>query len=51
MNGGYELMETEDGTPYDVSYNPDDGSDVILLDVDGPVHLTKSDLQTMLELL
>ena len=48
---GYELMETEAGVPYDVSFCADSSNDVIVIDPEGPVYLTKSDLTDMLEML
>ena len=48
---GYILMETEEGVSWDVTYNPDTADDIIIIDADTPIHLTKSDIQTMLEAL
>lgn len=52
-SNGYQLLETSGGYNYDVSYDPDTGDDVIVVDgLDtSTIHLTKSDIQIMLEML
>ena len=52
-SNGYQLLETSGGYNFDVSYDPDTGDDVIVVDgLDtSTIHLTKSDIQTMLEML
>lgn len=52
-SNGYQLLETSSGYNFDVSYDPSTGDDLIVLDgLDtSTIHLTKSDIQTMMELL
>jgi hypothetical protein len=50
-NNGYQLLEISEGLYFDVSYDPDTGDDVIVVDgvESSTIHLTKEDLYKMLE--